>query len=205
MTDAHQRRTYLVDRRFQLKYILVLMGCGLGLAVLFGAWAWQAQSQAVELIAPEGAQRALAGHATRQLLSVLAVIAVLAVAALGLVGFILTHRVAGPVYVMTSFLAELGAGRYPSRRSLRKHDELKAFHARFLDVIDALRERERVQLAHLEDAIALMRGAAARAPELAAAVEALEAELKQRRDAIEPTVVTPLPIPAPERKAAGAR
>jgi len=206
MPDAQHRRTYLVDRSFQLKYILLLMGWGLVLAALFGLWAYQAQAQAVELLASEPGQRALAGHAGRQLLWVLLAIAALSSAALGLLGFILTHRVAGPIYVMGHFLTTLAEGRYPSRRALRKHDELKTFHAHFLQVIDALRERERIQLAHLETAVEGMRAAAARAPELAPAMAALEAELRERRGALdEPTGATPLPMPAASNAGASGR
>ena len=205
MPDAHHRRTYLVNRSFQLKYILLLMGWGLVLAALFGLWAYQAQAQAVDLLATEPGQRALVGHVGRQLLWVLLAIAALSSAALGLLGFILTHRVVGPIYVMGHFLTTLAEGRYPSRRALRKHDELKPFHAHFLQVIDTLRERERIQLAHLEDAVGRMRAAAERAPELAPAVATLEAELRVRRGSLdEPTSATPLPMPAaPRTKAAG--
>jgi len=196
MPDAHHRRTYLVDRSFQLKYILLLMGWGLLLAALFGLWAYQAQAQAVELLAAEPGQRALVGHASRQLLWALLAIALLSSAALGLLGFILTHRVAGPIYVMGHLLTTLAQGRYPSRRALRRHDELKPFHAHFLQVVDALRERERIQLVHLEDAVERMRAAAGRAPELAPAVATLEAELRERRGSLdEPTGATPLPLP----------
>jgi hypothetical protein len=196
MPDSRHRRTYLVDRSFQLKYILLLMGWGLVLAALFGLWAYQAQAQAVELLASEPGQRALAGHAGRQLLWVLLAIAVLSSSALGLLGFILTHRVAGPVYVMSHVLTALAQGRYPSRRALRKHDELKPFYSHFLQVIDTLRERERIHLVHLEAAVEGMRGAVARAPELAPAMAALEAELRERRGALdEPTGATPLPMP----------
>jgi hypothetical protein len=204
MPDAPHRRTYLVDRSFQLKYILLLMGWGFALALLFGLWAYQAHAQAVELVAPDPGQRAW-GRAGVQLLWVLAAIAVLSSAALGLLGFVMTHRVAGPIHVMGELLGALAEGRYPSRRSLRKHDELKVFHGQLLQVIETLRERERLQLARLDDAVGRMRAAAARAPELGPTVAALEAELRERRGVLdEPTGATPLPLPVPAR-AAGER
>lgn len=202
MPPPRHRRTYLVDRSFQLKYILLLMAWGLALAALFGVWAYQAHEQAIELVARDPAQRALVAHANRQLLWVLGAIAVLSSAALGLIGFIMTHRVAGPVYVIGGFLAQLAQGRYPSRRALRKHDELKRLHAQLLETVDALRERERIQLARLRDAVERMRVAAARAPELQGAVAALEQELAARSAAVEETT-TSRALPLPE--AGGAR
>ena len=59
------------------------MGWGLVLAALFGLWAYQAQAQAVDLLATEPGQRALVGHVGRQLLWVLLAIAALSSAALG--------------------------------------------------------------------------------------------------------------------------
>jgi hypothetical protein len=198
MPPTRHRRTYLVDRSFQLKYILLLMAWGLALAALFGVWAYQAHEQAIELLVRDAAQRALVDRASRQLLWVLGGIALLSTAALGLIGFIMTHRVAGPVYVMGHFLSLLSQGRYPSRRALRKHDELQRFHGQFLQTIDALKERERIQLARLADAAERMRAAAGRAPELLPAVAALEAELRERTAAVEETLSTALPLPLPD-------
>lgn len=194
MPTTPHRRTYLVDRPFQLKYILLLMGWGFALAALFGLWIYQAHEQAIALLVRDAAQRALVDRAGRQLLWVLGGIALLSAAALGLVGFIMTHRVAGPVYVMGHFLSLLSQGRYPSRRSLRRHDELQQFHAHFLETIEALKDRERVQLARLRDAVERMRAAASRAPELLPAVAALEAELRERSATVEETTATPLPL-----------
>ena len=208
MPPSRHRRTYLVDRSFQLKYILLLTAWGLALASLFGLWAYQAHEQAIELLVHDAAQRALVDHTSRQLLWVLGGIALLSAAALGLLGFIMTHRVAGPVYVMEQFLSMLSQGRYPSRRSLRKHDELQRFHAQFTETIEALRDRERLQLARLTGALECMRAASSHAPELLPAVEALEGELRERNAAVEETTATPLPLPlskapASTRAAAG--
>jgi len=101
-----------------------------------------------------------------------------------LLGYIITYRVAGPVYVMGHFLSLLVEGRYPTRRALRKNDELQGFHAQFLEAIDAMKERDARHLARLEETIAALRGALARAPDLGPALEALELEAKDRRDAL---------------------
>jgi hypothetical protein len=195
MPDAHHRRTYLVDRAFQLKYILLLMGWGVVLAALFGLWTWQAQQQALETLIHDPAQRALVARADRQLAWALGAIAVLSAAALGLLGFIMTHRVAGPVYVMGHFLTQLAEGRYPSRRALRKRDELQAFHAHFLDAIEAMKARDLRQLAQLEDALARMKVAAARAPELEVGVALLEAEIRERRERLTEGLAAATPVP----------
>jgi hypothetical protein len=196
MPHVPQRRTYLVDRAFQLKYILLLMGWGVVLAALFGLWTHQAHLQAVEAIVRDPGQRVLVERADRQLLWVLAGIGVLCVTALGLLGFIMTHRVAGPVYVIGHHLAVLGAGRYPTRRALRKHDELKALNARLIEAVEQLRERDARRLGHLEAAVAQMKAAAGRAPDLRPVLAPLEDEIRERRAALDESAsMTPAPSP----------
>jgi len=71
--------------------------------------------------------------------------------------------------VLDHYLTLLGEGRYPTMRALRRHDELKAFHARFAHVTDLLRERDARNQRAMEEAIAAMRGALPRAPRCARA------------------------------------
>ena len=84
MADAHSRRTYLIDRSFQLRYMALLAGWGIVLALLFGAWAWQAHRQAAEILARDPAQLALLHQSDRLLLWALAAIGLLTAAALAL-------------------------------------------------------------------------------------------------------------------------
>jgi len=180
MPEARPRRTYLVDRAFQLKYILLLTGWGVVLAALFGLWAWQAHQQAVEIFARDPEQQALLRQVDRHLLWALLGIGLLSAAALGLLGFVMTHRVAGPVWVLGHELAELARGRYPARRGLRRGDELQALHAGFQEAVAALAERDRRTVAALEGAAARLRALASRDADAAAVVLALEAEARSR-------------------------
>jgi hypothetical protein len=197
MAESRRRRTYLVDRSFQIKYILLLMAWGVVLSALFGLWTYQAHQQAIETVVRGPEQRALMVRADRQLMWPLAGIGALSAAALGLLGFVITHRVAGPVYVMGHFVNLLARGRYPTRRALRKHDELKGFYAQFLDAIDAMKERDARHVGELEEIVVLLRGAVARAPELGVALEALEREVKDRREALAGSSTPAAAAPAP--------
>ncbi len=201
MAESHPRRTYLVDRSFQLKYIVLLMAWGVVLAALFGLWTYQAHQQAIETVVRGPEQRALIDRADRQLMWALGGIGALSAAALGLLGFIMTHRVAGPIYVMGHFVTLLAQGRYPTRRALRKHDELQGFYAHFLEAVEAMKERDARHVGQLEETIALLRGAVARAPELRTALDALEREVKVRREALAEGCA-PAPTPPAEKAAA---
>ena len=180
----HHRRVYLVDRTFQLKYSLMLAAAGLVVPLVFGLWMWQAHLQTTEILVVDPELRPLAQAIDRQLLLVLAGIAVLMSAALGLLGLLVTHRVAGPIFVMGHYMQVLSQGRFPRMRTLRRHDELKSFFHLFLQAVATLKEREARHAALLEEAAGRMREAMDRAPELSAAMESLEAAARERRLAL---------------------
>jgi hypothetical protein len=201
---AHHRRQVLVDRGFQLKYALLMAGAGLGVAVVFGLWLHQAHAQATALLAPDPQTRALVARSDRVLLGAFAAIALLLAGALGLLGVVVTHRVAGPVFVMGHYLRVLSQGRFPRMRTLRRSDELKPFFRTFIDAVEAMKVREARHAAVLEDALERMRAASARSPELTPAIEALALAARERRSALvlDDPEPTPLAVPAPPRRAA---
>jgi signal transduction histidine kinase len=49
-----------------------------------------------------------------------------------------THRISGPIYVMSNYIKEMINGKYPHPRPLRKHDELTDFYALFTQLADTL-------------------------------------------------------------------
>jgi hypothetical protein len=200
---GRHRRQFLVDRGFQLKYALLFAAAGLFVAVVFGLWLHQAHVQATALLAPDAETRALVVRSDRVLLAAFAAIALLLAAALGLLGVIVTHRVAGPVFVMGHYLRVLAEGRFPRMRTLRRSDELKEFFRTFLEAVETMKVREARHAAVLEDAVARMREAVRRSPELAPAIEALEAAIRERRLALaaDDPELTPMAIPAPRPRA----
>jgi hypothetical protein len=200
---VHHRRQVLVDRGFQLKYALLMAGAGLVVAVVFGLWLHQAHVQATALLAPDPQTRALVARSDRVLLGAFAAIALLLAGALGLLGIVVTHRVAGPVFVMGHYLRVLSQGRFPRMRTLRRSDELKSFFRTFIDAVETMKLREARHAAVLEDALERMRAASVRSPELAPAIEALTVAARERRSALalDDPEPTPLAVPAPMRRA----
>jgi hypothetical protein len=199
---ATHRRHYLVDRGFQLKYALLMAAAGLVVAVVFGVWIHQAHAQATALLAPDPETRALVARSDRVLLAAFAVIALLLAAALGLLGVVITHRVAGPVFVMGHYLEVLAEGRFPRMRTLRRSDELKLFFRTFIDAVDRMKVREARHAALLEEAVQRMRGVVARAPELQPAIDALAAAARERRAALaqDDLELTPMAVAAPKAR-----
>ncbi len=183
-TARPRRRVYLVDRRFQLKQVLRLAGAGLVASAASGLWVWLAHRQSLELAVTDPALRAILVADDHWLLLAIGGIAVATAAALGLLGLVLTHHVAGPVFVMSHYLSALAQGRFPKMRPLRRGDELKDFFQLFQRAVTVLREREARHAAVVEEAIRRTRNVLDRAPDLEPAVLALEGLLREERAAM---------------------
>lgn len=196
------RRRYLVDRGFQVKYALLMALAGLVVAAIFGVWLHQAHVQATALLTPDPETRALVERSDRLLLGAFVAIALLLATALGLLGVVITHRVAGPVFVMGHYLRVLSEGRFPRMRTLRRSDELKSFFRDFIEAVDAMKVREARHTAVLEDAVRRMRGAATAAPDLAPAIDALARAAQERRAALaqDDLELTPVAVNRPDRQ-----
>jgi hypothetical protein len=181
---AHHRRTYLIDPGFQLRYALLLAGAGAALALFCGLWLHQAHVQATELLPLDADTRALVERSDRELLGALLGITGLMALALGVLGVVITHRVAGPMLVLGRYLQAFGRGRFPRLRALRRGDELKALFAVFGEGVEALRLREAAHADLLEQAVARLRAAQGRAPEVAAVADQLAGAARERREAL---------------------
>jgi len=172
------RRNYLVDRAFQLKYSIIMVVVGSAISLVFGAMMYQAHKEATELMQlPDPYRDAVASQDSTLLWLVMAIAVVMAIA-LGLFGVLVTHRVAGPIYVFSHYMKVLGSGRFPKLRPLRKSDELKDFYEVFHDSVGAMRERARAEGEELRELAATIE-AAARSPEIA---EALKPSIEKLRE-----------------------
>lgn len=52
-----------------------------------------------------------------------------------------THRISGPIYVMSNYMKEIVEGKWPNPRPLRDRDELKTFYHEFGQMVQALKDR----------------------------------------------------------------
>ncbi|ATB45814.1 hypothetical protein [Corallococcus macrosporus] len=171
---SHIRRTYILDRPFQLKYILLLAGIGAGGIGVFGLLAHRVHVSSVA--------SGVDGGQTLLWLTGLGTLG--AAVALGLFGLVFTHRVAGPVHVMSLYVAALAAGRYPRLRPLRRGDELKLFFDRFSEAVTRIREREADEAYALETVLEALRPVAT-TPEALEALGTLSALHTRKRQAVD--------------------
>jgi hypothetical protein len=174
------RRTYVVDRGFQLKYTLMLAVTGAVISAVFGCLMYAAHLEArrtveqYQTLVPSAWIKIQLSQGELTMLWLVAGVTVMMAAALGLFGVLITHRVAGPIYVMSNYMSALAGGRFPRMRPLRKNDELKEFFERFQGAIETLRQREEGEVAKLRSAVELL-APLATTPQTQAAVEGIQA------------------------------
>lgn len=179
------RRTFLVDRTLQLKYAILTSLAAAVVAALLGLWLNETHAAALASGELDYAARRLAEVNFRVLFTAYVGVAGMAVVGAGFLGVLLSHRVAGPALLMRRYLSTLAQGRYPRVRNLRKRDELNDLFIAVAAAIEQVRRRDVEQVELLERALEVMRGAVGRAPELAPVIAELEAEVADRRAALE--------------------
>lgn len=149
-----KRRNFLVSPSFQWRYVGIAVAgvfviSELMTLLLFSVLHQQARAR----VFGTGA-----GHAWENtLVMILAAFSFAAVMGLafGVWTVFVTHRIAGPLYVVEQHLREMGQGRFPRRRDLRRKDEFKAFYDTFWWAMESIRARHNEQLAAMAKLVEL--------------------------------------------------
>lgn len=131
----HTRRQYIVDRKLQLAIAFHLVGALVVVGLLYVL--------ALFVLPDKEALQSLTASETRSLfIKVNLAYFLLAGAILWTVAILLTHRVAGPAYVLERALGRLRRGEYPEKITVRKRDYLKDLVQEFEALSLHLKERE---------------------------------------------------------------
>lgn len=177
-------RNYLLDVGLQLRYTMTIVIVAVFLTAGLGYKMYQATrdiSKVIELsgMADPSVADELQGQfaaSDRWVLWGIVGFGVVLVISIGAVGILITHKVAGPLFKISSFFARIRDNRIgPLPASLRKGDELQEFYASFLDMHQALRLRTEEEARALGDIVSSLETGGA-----AGAQKALE-ELRQIR------------------------
>jgi methyl-accepting chemotaxis protein len=86
---------------------------------------------------------------------------VLMVLLIGILGIYFTHKVVGPIYKMKMLLRQVGDGKLNFHGKLRKGDELQDFFVVFATMVEKLKDRQRSEIAELEQAMDAARASGA--------------------------------------------
>jgi hypothetical protein len=168
-------RNYLLDTRLQLRLASYLLAFAVALSAGLGWRLWNAfreTSDVVSLGAPEVAG-ALASEDRWRILQVAVIVAVVLVCLLG-ASLVVTHRIAGPAFVIRRTCAQIGEGNLSRPRPLRGHDLLVDLADSVATMVDSLRDREASDRAALLRVAAVLRDPGATPEACAAAAAELE-------------------------------
>jgi methyl-accepting chemotaxis protein len=136
-----RRRTFLIDRKFQLKYTFIIVLVGVIVSALLGYFVYQKSLENSELIGMDPDMMSQVQQFDTQVLLYLAGFVILMALALFIWGIFITHRVAGPIFIISRYLGQIRDGQVPEPRPLRKGDELKDFFDVFSGMLSSLKQR----------------------------------------------------------------
>jgi hypothetical protein len=188
-------KNYLLDVGLQLRYTATIVFVAVVLTGILGWRIYTATQDTSKVILWTGlVDPAVANELKEQFQNsdrtvMLGIIGfgVVLVLSIGGVGILLTHKVAGPLYKISSFFGRIRDNRLgPAPAKLRKGDELQDFYSSFRDMHNAIRGRTEEDVRVLESALAgLEGGGAGSSPTVQRALEDLRALCKRKEDSLE--------------------
>ena len=168
-------RNYLLDTGLQLKLASYLLAFAVALSLGLGWHLWTAYretSEVVSLAAPEVAG-ALATEDRWRIVQVSIILVLVLLCLLG-ASVVITHRIAGPAFVIRRTCANVAEGNLSRPRPLRNHDLLVDLADTVGAMVDALRDRDAVDRDAMLRAAATLRDPQATPEACAAAAAELE-------------------------------
>jgi methyl-accepting chemotaxis protein len=172
-------RNYLLDTSLQLRLSSYLLAASAAVAALLGWLLWRSYREASKIVAltdPDVGQSiasALAPEDRARMLWVAALLVAVLVVLL-CAAVVITHRIAGPAYVIGRACRHVTDGRLERLRPLRSRDLLVDLAEDVAGMVEALREREEAERAAIAAAASRLRDAAASAADRAEAAAVLE-------------------------------
>jgi nitrogen fixation/metabolism regulation signal transduction histidine kinase len=212
--DKRSLKNLLINKRFQLKYTLIVVFLALVISAVLGVLLLSKVSENTQLalnsargmaalrekLAPVAAAEKAAAAAEierelvesekalkqrdREVMIYLVVCLLGLVLAITLLGIFVTHKVAGPLFVLTRYMKQIGDGNLRDVRHLRKGDELLEFFETFEHTLRALQERTREEIGTLESALKTLRDQLERAHTSGAGSEAFVEDMSRAIDAL---------------------
>ncbi|MFH1878142.1 MAG: hypothetical protein ABH883_04985 [Candidatus Omnitrophota bacterium] len=125
MAKKYKRTQLLVSRKFQIKYIALILLFMFSVAIVTGytvyVTTWIMFGEKLAAVYPQGLLMDIVNKVNLVLLMRLIFLCPVVI----LVGLILSHRIAGPIFSIQRFLRMVTEGNYDIRLRLREKDELK--------------------------------------------------------------------------------
>lgn len=178
-------RNYLLDTSLQLRLASYLLAAATALSLGLGVLLWQAYRETSRVIAlgdPDAGDsiaQALAREDKWRIVLVAVALGAVLICLLG-AAVVITHRIAGPAFVIGRTCREVGQGNLTRPRPLRNRDLLVDLADDVATMVDSLRDREGRERDIALRAVATLRDPSAGAEARAAAAAALERLAKEK-------------------------
>jgi len=195
-------RNYLLDAGLQLRYTATIVVVAIFLTAGLGFKMYQATREISKIILftgladPTTAQELQSQFANSDRVVLWGIVGfgLVLVLSISAVGILITHKVVGPLYKISSLFGRVRDNRLGKAPvGLRKGDELQEFYSSFREMHEAIRERTVDDVRVLGSIVAVMETSAeARAPSVQRALDELRQLRKQKEDSLE------IPIKPPE-------
>jgi HAMP domain-containing protein len=172
-------RNFLIDKPLQLRLASYFVAAAAGLCIGLGGLLYQAYRETSRVIAlgdPDTGDtiaQALAREDRWRIVAVAAALAVVLVCLLA-AAVVITHRIAGPAFVIGRTCREVGGGKLARPRPLRHKDLLVDLADDVATMVDALRDREEREREAIVAAMGTLRDPGAGPDARAAAAGELE-------------------------------
>ena len=188
-------KNYLLDVGLQLRYTATIVIVAVVLTAILGFRIYQATQDTSKvilwtgLVDPGTAQELQSQFAQSDRTVVWGIIGfgIILVLSIGGVGILLTHKVAGPLYKISSFFGRIRDNRLgPAPAKLRKGDELQNFYSTFREMHQAIRGRVEEDVRVLEGTLTSLEATAeGRSAAVQRAIEELRQLCKRKEDSLE--------------------
>lgn len=153
-------RHLLLNRRFQLKYTGMIVGIASLVSVVLGIYLMEMIRENSRMLKLEAEfddvlQQQLSASDTRVAMVLIGAFLAFNVV-LALLAVFVTHRMAGPIFVMGRYVRELGEGKLPKVRKLRKGDEFVELIDTMSETVKNLEARTRREVASMEHVLTVL-------------------------------------------------
>jgi len=188
-------KNYLIDVGLQLRYTLAIVAVAVVLTAVLGYRIYAATQDTSKVILWTGlvdqsvAQELQTQFAQSDRTVMFGIIGFGLVLVLSIsgVGILLTHKVAGPLYKISSFFGRIRDNRLgPAPNKLRKGDELQNFYLSFREMHQAIRARVEEDVRVMDGALTSIEATPeGKSPAMQRAIEELRQLCKRKEDSLE--------------------
>ena len=191
-----KRKTYLVSKRFQLKYVgqillLMFLTAALCSYVIYYT-TMMMMGEKLANVYPQGRLISIVKLVNLRIFVSILLVSPLVV----MIGIFLSHRIAGPIFRIERFLENMAAGDFSARLVLRQKDELKSLAEGINGVNESIRVNvvsQRDRMNKLTAELEKVKKAASSSPQagsgMSDSIEKLGAEIRALSNELEKYVV----------------